>query len=342
MLMQTPFPAAYPDWPMFGIREHVMPFALSYLAAGTEVALATLIHTEGGAPRAPGTQMAFTHDDMTGFFSGGCIEADVALHARATLLDGEPRKLIYGEGSPYGDIRLQCGASITIAVERVLPSDATFENFAKMIAKREDVIWISDGTTRTVASRASDLEYPLQHHGIKAFSSSQDGGQIDAVHYWVRHRPPIRLIITGSDPTSLAIAQLAKQAEFEVVFVRPLGPILPPPIDPHAYRATKPERVFEEFGLDKRTAVVFANHDFEASRANIARALKSQAGYVGMIGAKRQRTLKNEWLKQVGLSDTDIARFKSPIGLPVGKSSPFAIAISVIAEILCVMNQQAT
>lgn len=338
-MLMTDTVAIYPDWPMFGIRENVLQFALSHLTAGADVAIATLIHTDGGSPRPPGTQMAFTDDNMTGFFSGGCIEADVALHARATLLDGEPRKLMYGRGSQFGDIQLQCGASVTIAIERMRPSDPVVENLLAMIARREDVILISDGEDRIAASQPGDLNPKWLNFAKKAFSSPWDGGQIDALHYWVRYRPQVRLVIVGSDPTALAIAQLAKEAEFEVIFVRPLGPILPPPVAPDVYRPMVPKKVFEEFGLDRRTVVVFANHDFEANKEAVAQALRSRAGYVGMIGAGRHRPLKDKWLKQVGLGDRDIAKFRSPIGLPVGRSSPFAIAISVIAEIVCVMNQ---
>uniref|UniRef100_UPI003100FABB XdhC family protein n=1 Tax=Neorhizobium sp. EC2-8 TaxID=3129230 RepID=UPI003100FABB len=139
----------YPDWPMFGVREDVTQFALSHLTAGAPIAPATLIHTEGGGPRPTGTQMAFSDDNMTGFLSGGCVEADVALHARAALLDGKPRRLIYGHGSLIGDIRLQCGASISIAVGWVLPSDPIVDDLVKMMATRQDVVLISDGTTRT-------------------------------------------------------------------------------------------------------------------------------------------------------------------------------------------------
>ncbi len=328
---------AYPEWPMFGLKEDALQFALSNLTGGRKIALATIIHSDGGGPRPAGTQMAFTDHRMTGFLSGGCIEADVALHARAALLDGQPRRLIYGRGSPFSDIQLQCGASITIAVERVLPSDPVVHTLLDAIATREEVIWISDGRSRTTTPCQSPS---FQLVGVEQRQlESRQAGRIDAERYWVRYRPQTRLIVIGSDPTALAIAQLAKEAEFEVVFVRPLGPKSPPPIAPHLYRTTNPQKVFEEFRLDHRTAVIFANHDFEASREDVARALRSKAGYVGMVGARRQRPAKDRWLREFGLSEAEIAKFRSPVGLPVGRSSPFAIAISVIADVLRVMNE---
>lgn len=282
--------------------------------------------------------MVFTADSMAGFLSGGCVEADVALHARATLIDGKPRKLLYGRGSPFYDIQLQCGSSITIAIERVTPSHPVVARLRQAIVARKDILLISNGFSRLASGTL--MEFPSElRPSQEALQSSSNGGRIGPEHYWVRYRPRIRLVIIGADPAALAIAQLAKQAEFEVIFARPQGPRLPPPVAPEIYRSTTIRSVFGEFGLDHRTAVVFANHDFASVREDVALALKSRAGYIGMIGSRRQRPLKDDGLRQCGLEDEEIARFTSPAGLDVGKSSPFAIAISLIAEILLVMNK---
>lgn len=68
---------AYPEWPMFGLKEDALQFALSDLTGGRKIALATIIHSDGGGPRPAGTQMAFTERRMTGFlirrmYRGGC------------------------------------------------------------------------------------------------------------------------------------------------------------------------------------------------------------------------------------------------------------------------------
>ena len=114
---------ALPDWPLFGVADDVRPALAQARARRLPVALATLTTVEGGGPRAPGTQMAFAEGIVAGYFSGGCVEGDVAGHAEACLADGEARTLIYGEGSPWPDIRLLCGARIEIRLERVAPDD---------------------------------------------------------------------------------------------------------------------------------------------------------------------------------------------------------------------------
>src|SRR3990167_2856238 len=93
-----------PEWPLFGMADDVRPALAQARQWKIPLALATLVAVEGGGPRPGGTQMAFADGIVAGFFSGGCVESDVADHAFACLEDGEPRRLVYGEGSPWPDI----------------------------------------------------------------------------------------------------------------------------------------------------------------------------------------------------------------------------------------------
>ena len=113
-----------PDWPMFGVAEDVRPAMRRARDAGQAFVLATLVAVAGGGPRPVGTQMVFAPGVLAGYFSGGCVEGDVAGHAWACLADARPRTLVYGEGSPWPDIRLLCGARIEIFLERVPANDS--------------------------------------------------------------------------------------------------------------------------------------------------------------------------------------------------------------------------
>ena len=106
---------------MFGLTDDVRPALRQAKATGRPMILATLVRVDGGGPRPVGTQMVFADGIVAGYFSGGCVEADIADHAFACLADGEPRRLVYGQGSPWPDIQLLCGAGIEIFLERVAP-----------------------------------------------------------------------------------------------------------------------------------------------------------------------------------------------------------------------------
>src|SRR5512144_1938536 len=167
------------------MAEDVRPALRGARDAGLACALATLTSVEGGGPRPVGTQMVFAPGIVAGYFSGGCVESDVADHAFACLEDGEPRTLVYGEGSPWPDIQLLCGARIEIFLERVDPDDDALAELLAAHFERRPVVWVSDGYTRQCAEALS----PWPEAAV-------------ARHY----EPTPRLIVVGSDPTALAIA----------------------------------------------------------------------------------------------------------------------------------------
>jgi xanthine dehydrogenase accessory factor len=95
-------------WLVSGLEDDIRPRMFEAADRGESFALATIVAADGG-PRPPGAQMVITETASWGYLSGGCIEDDVAVNAREVIGDGRPRTLVYGEGSPFIDIRLPCG-----------------------------------------------------------------------------------------------------------------------------------------------------------------------------------------------------------------------------------------
>src|SRR3954467_11890746 len=139
---------------MFGVAEDVRPAMRRARDDGQDFVLATLVSVEGGGPRPEGAQMVFAPGVLAGYFSGGCVEGDVAGHAWQSLADGAPRTLVYGEGSPWPDIRLLCGARIEIFIERVAPDDTALDALLAADRWRRPGGWPSDGRRRVCAADA--------------------------------------------------------------------------------------------------------------------------------------------------------------------------------------------
>lgn len=306
-----------PDWPSYGLSDDQRPALRSLLEAGRPAALATIAALDGGGPRPVGTQMVFGEDLVSGFLSGGCVEGDVAGHAAACLADGEPRRLVYGAGSPWPDIRLLCGARIEILIERLLPGDpAAAELFRRMDA-REPALWISDGRRRRCGSP-----------GLEPWPGAVA----------VRQDPVWKLVVLGGDPTALAIAQLGAQAGMATTLIRPRGPAIPPPLANVAYRRDDPAEALAHVGLDAWSAVAICGHDIELDHAALLTALPSPVPYVGLLGARRRLPERLERLKAAGLTDRDLARLRAPIGLDLGGKSPWEVAVATIGEVIAVRS----
>jgi xanthine dehydrogenase accessory factor len=304
-----------PEWPLFGFADDARPALRAASEAGEALALATIVALEGGGPRPVGTQMTITERAISGFLSGGCLEGDVAAHAISVLKDGSPRRLVYGAGSPWPDIRLLCGARIEIQLERVSPDDGATAALLRLTGERVPARWLSDGLRRACAPATAP---PAGWQG--AFEK--------------RYDPVPRLVVLGSDPTALAIAALGAQAGCETTLVRPKGPPEPPPLAAVAYRRDEPAQALAAIGLDPWTAVAVATHDAELDHAGLMTALPSDAFYVGALGARRRLPDRQAWLRQAGLDEAAIARLHAPIGLDIGGKAPWEVAVAVLAEII--------
>ena len=304
-----------PDWPTFGLTDDVRPALRLALDGGRPAALVTIAGLDGGGPRPLGTQMVWADGAVSGFLSGGCVEGDVVVHAQQCLDDGRPRRLVYGEGSPWPDIRLLCGARMELLVERILPGDAAAKTLFDLTDARQPAVWLSDGTRRECHPAATA---PAPWQGALAR----------------RYLPAVRLIVVGSDPTALAIAATGALAEHETTLVRPKGPAEPPPLPGVAYRRDAPALALAAIGLDSWTAVAASSHESEIDHETLIAALPSPAFYVGALGARRRLPERLAALRAGGVSPIDIKRLRAPIGLDLGGKAPWEVAVAVIGEIV--------
>jgi xanthine dehydrogenase accessory factor len=310
------------DWPTFGWADDVRPALRAARDAGRACVLATLYRVEGSAPRGPGAQMLFDGSRVTGYFSGDCIEADVALHAAEVLASGEPQWLHYGMGSPWIDIRLRCGGALYVLAERVEARSTEAETLLNCADQRQTCIWSSDGETRDV----HEADGPL-------LSFSEVPRRIAR-----RFDPPRRLIVSGGDPGALAIAKLGADAQFETILIRPGGPDAPPPFAGVTYLREEPSEVVARLGVDPWTAYIGATHEDHHDLGGCLQALRGGAGYVGMIGAKSRAPERMGALAAAGATEDELARLRLNPGITGLGKSPWEVGTGIVAEIMQALN----
>ena len=278
-------------------------------------AIATLVAVDGSAPRDVGAQMLVTDSEHWGFLSGGCIEDDVARHAREALAEGTPRLLRYGEGSPWIDIRLACGSGISVLVEPVAAAEPAVAALLEGWRARRAVLWVSDGVTRRVEAAG------------EAPADAWDGA-----HYTRLFVPPLRLVLIGEDGATLSAAALAQAMGWQVELVTPGGPETAP-LPGIAYHRGDPAAALGAIGIDRWTAIAVLSHDREDDERGLAAALCSEAFHVGAIGARARLEGRIARLRAHGVSEAQLARLHAPIGLYGFGKAPREVALSVVAEV---------
>ena len=100
---------------------------------------------------------------------------------------------------------------------------------------------------------------------------------------------------------------------------------------PHRYLAAQADAG----AIDARTVICVLTHDpkFDVPLLEVALRLPEVA-YIGAMGSRRTRDDRMERLREAGLTEAELDRLASPIGLDLGGRTPEETAVSIAAEII--------
>ena len=150
--------------------------------------------------------------------------------------------------------------------------------------------------------------------------------------------PPPRMIILGAVDFSAALASMARVLGYRVVVcdARPVFATRERFPTADEVVVEWPDRYLARVGpeLGPCDAVCVLTHDTKFDVPAIVAALATDAGYIGVMGSRRTKERRDARLREVGVSDKDLARVRAPIGLDLGARTPEETAVSICAEIV--------
>lgn len=321
------------DWPSFALEDDVRKLWREAATAGERLALATLVDRSGPSPRPVGSQMAVSESGrIAGYVSGGCVESNLAAMAVAAFSSAAPQTIVFGDGSPYMDVRLPCGTRIDIVLDVVAADDPAAALLLALSDDRRCALWLGglDGFDHRCIAAAD--------HAAADLPSAAAGRQGNL--YWKRYVPPLRLVLNGGDPVALALARLAGVFGFEVILNRQHGPEAAPAGLCRRYLRLDGAALMQEITVDPWTAIVSTTHDIEADHSVLAAALPSPAFYVGVLGSRRHMADRKALFQRDHVPVAAARRLKAPLGLDIGAATAHEIALSTLAEIVAVWRGQ--
>jgi xanthine dehydrogenase accessory factor len=336
---------------------------------GDTAALATVVGTYSSAPRQPGASMLVgPAGEAVGSVSGGCVEGAVYELGEQVLADGRPILQRYGVSDDDAfAVGLTCGGIIDIFVEKVTPEtyaqlgqvvDAVkaeapvavatvVSGPAERLGKRL-VVWPDRVDGGTGSDRLDDAirddARGLLDAGRNAMLTYGVDGQRrgEGLSVFVESfAPPPRMIVFGAIDFAAAVARIGGFLGFRVTVcdARPVfatASRFPGANEvvvewPHRYLAAEAEAG----RIDARTALCVLTHDpkFDVPLLEVALRLP-EVGYIGAMGSRRTHDDRLERLRERGITEDEIARMSSPIGLDLGARTPEETAISIAAEMI--------
>jgi len=192
---------------------------------------------------------------------------------------------------------------------------------------------LSDGRSRLVSVQPPDV---LEEQGHKAGDEEGDirfaknmcpsQGTMDIFVEPVLPRPQV--VICGSSPVAVAVAELAQRTGFAVTVCAPVA-------EQPAFAAA--DQRIEGYALpvgDPSERYVVVSTQGRGDEAALSAALAVNADYVAFVGSRKKAEALKAALAKRGIAAERLAKLKAPAGLDLGAITPDEIAISILAEIV--------
>jgi xanthine dehydrogenase accessory factor len=332
----------------------LLPEIQRWVAAGEQVALATVIRVVGSAPRPVGAKLAISSAGrMAGSVSGGCVETTVYEEMMDVLSGGPPRTLHFGiTEDMIWDVGLACGGSIDVFIHALHPDlvaalrsaveAGTPVAMATVIAGPEAGQAALLGTDGAVAGFADSRIAAAAQELLATRSDRAIVREIapETEVFFEPFLPPSVLVIVGGVHIAIPLTRFAKELGFRVIVVDPRAKFASRERFPHAdeVRVEWPDEALAQLHLDESTYIALLTHDPKIDEPTLAAALKTKAAYIGAIGSRRTHTARFERMARWGITPEELERVYAPIGLDLGGRKPEETALSIIAEVVAIKN----
>ncbi len=331
--------------------------------AGETFALATVVRTFRSAPREPGAALAVSAaGEVVGSVSGGCVEGAVYELAGEVRASGKPVLQTYGVSDDDAfAVGLTCGGIMEIFVEPVSRSGfPEYGDIAVTVERGEPiavatvvagpgslgarrVIW-PDGASGSLGPARLDDAVDDDTRGMLAQGrtgvrhyGAQGERRADELSVFVHSfAPPPRMVVFGAIDFAAAVASIGKYLGYHVTVCDARPVFATPARFPDADKVVVdwPHRFLQRAAVDERTVICVLTHDPKFDVPVLEVALRTPAAYIGAMGSRRTHADRLERLRAVGLTDAELARLRSPIGLDLGARTPEETAVSVAAELI--------
>jgi xanthine dehydrogenase accessory factor len=349
------------------MRDILNPIA-KWWDSGETFGLATLVRTYRSAPREAGAALAVSAGgEVIGSISGGCVEGAVYELASEVIQTGVPVLQTYGVSDDDAfAVGLTCGGILDVFVERVdAQAFAELGEVAAAVSRGDPVavatviagpgavgarrvIWgngvtgpappASLGSGRLDDAVDDDVRGMLAQGltGVRRYGAHGERRGDELSVFVNSFAPPPRMLVFGAIDFAAAVARVGKFLGYHVTVCDARGLFATPARFPDADEVVVdwPHRYLAGIDVDQRTVICVLTHDPKFDVPLLEVALRTPAGYIGAMGSRRTHADRIDRLRERGLTERELARLRSPIGLDLGARTPEETAVSVAAELI--------
>lgn len=340
--------------------EKIMSAALELLENRESFVMSMVINQSGSTPRDTGAKMIIReNEEIIGTIGGGLVEAEVQRLAKKAFEDKKSltKKFVLNR-EDVAQMDMICGGNVTVYLKYV---DAKIRHFSDIYKEACNAIekhskgWLITLLSKESSDEACNQWFLKQDGTIKGdFLKHEDikeiqrfSSQIKEVYIYVNNSneeymvEPMgnisRAYIYGAGHVGHKLAQLLSYVGFYTVV-----------LDDREKFANKDrfstadeivvldsfDGIFTNISIDKDCYIIIVTRGHQHDQTVLAQALRTNAGYIGMIGSRKKRNQIYENLTKEGFDVKEFERVYSPIGLEIEAETPEEIGVSITAELI--------
>ena len=315
-------------------------FVAERLARGENVVLLVVAESSGSSPGRAGYKMAIAPDGgLCGSIGGGVMEVDLVEQSREMLSESSAVAggtylidQVHQRNVPDASGMI-CSGRQTVIRLRLSSADLRSVQLILQDLHQGNEPWIS---ISELGFMAAPEEVEPQNCPLPNFERIEDIFQ-----YIDKLVPKQHLYIIGGGHCALALSELMSRLDFSITVIddRPdLNTIAKNEFTDHVSIIRDYELVQHQIPEIEETYVVVMTLGYTSDKVVIKRLCDREFKYFGVLGSKAKMATLMRELEAEGVPEEQLARIRTPIGVPINSRTPEEIAVSIAAEIIAVKN----
>lgn len=341
----------------------------------SDACLATVVATEGTAPRKEGSKMlVIGGKTLKGTVTiGGCVDSQVIEASEEVARSGSPQLLRMQLGEEDAlEIGLTCAGALWVLVEPVRMNPEISARIKSLLEKGTPfaLLTVTRSSLPSVRPSSKAIVTPdgeasgslgdetLNHVALMMAKDLFSKGTSRSANWDAEFKPvegskhaavevfidvigySPNLFIFGAGQVAVPVSRLASEAGFRVHIIDTR------PIFANRERFPTTSEILVGFPGEIARGCEFNQFSFALLLAHAAKhdlpvlevLLRSDIRYIGILGSSKRAVALAKKLREMGFVDGEIARLHIPVGLDIGAETAEQMAVAVVGELLMVRS----
>ncbi|MGB3225316.1 MAG: XdhC family aldehyde oxidoreductase maturation factor [Desulforhopalus sp.] len=327
----------------------------SSLSNGEDLVLVTISSQSGSTPRLAGAKMIIHRDGrIAGTIGGGLVEAQAMKEARNCFTEGRSLRRSFDLSNQDAAVTdMICGGKLELFLEYIRADEENIAVFSALLEAMTSGRRVTLVSSLDIAS--DNRRFVIDHQGrtshdkvpdgllaaIKQIRSSTSAATLidyeDREYLISYFAVGGNLFLVGAGHVAACTAEAAARVGFRVIVVDDRIEFANRDRFPQADEIKVIPAFsdcFNGYDLDEDSYLVIVTrghmHDMEV----LDQALRTKAGYIGMIGSRKKRNAIYAQLIDKGIMEAQLEQVRCPIGMAIEADTPEEIAVSIVGELI--------